>query len=503
MAGNPASSPSSGDPAPTQALPPEPASDSPSDPESKRNAGQLRQVGWVALAIVLFYVGSFLFQNFTATGNFDQGLALQKQRKCGEAMVKLDRAIWFDPQMVQAYHVRAICHWRRDNIDQALADFSATVRLKPDYAPGYNGRGYVHRYKGNLDAALADWDTAIRLSPAQPDPRKRRAETLRERDDFDRAIAEYDTLIAWSMKERQAQAPDSPAVPYDVLSNRNDKEQEARMGRAALLRDKGEFDAALAEYEAVMQLRSYETSTGSNVTSSAFFARVATLREKGEFDAALMEIEQGIARWPSVALGYRERALHALFYADRPAAAAADLAKAVEHAFRHRRTSMLFDAGAEALGLTITDRMTELAPDTPFVPGAYDLVLQLHVARARAGEEDKEELRRNAQEISETIYGLGGPFGMQVDMSFPAWPGPILKLFLGTATPEEVRAAVQAPGRDARHRPCAADFYLAQYHLQKGAADEARRLLRPAADGCPVWAPERGFARAELKRLGR
>jgi tetratricopeptide (TPR) repeat protein len=503
MAGNPASSPSSGDPAPAQALPPEPASDSPPDPESKRNAGQLRQVGWVALAIVLYYVGSFLFQNFTATGNFDQGLALQKERKCREAMVKLDRAIWFDPQMVQAYHVRAICHWRRDNIDQALADFSATVRLKPDYAPGYNGRGYVHRYKGNLDAALADWDTAIRLDPAHRDSRLRRAEVLRERDEVAGALAEYDALIAWSMKEREAQAPDSPAVPYDVLSNRNDKEQKARMGRAALLRDKGEHGAALAEYDTVLHLRSYETSTGSNVASTAFFARAATLREQGAIEAALAEAEKGIPLWPDVASGYRERALIALFHTDKPAAAAADLAKAVEHAFSYRRTMGLFDAGAEALGITVTDRVARIAPDTPFVPAAYDLVLQLHVARARAGEEDKEELRRNAQEISETIYGLGGPFGMQVDMSFPAWPGPILKLFLGTATPEEVRAAAQAPGRDARHSPCAADFYLAQYHLQKGAADEARRLLQSAADGCPVWAPERSLARAELKRPGR
>lgn len=274
------------------------------------------------------------------------------------------------------------------------------------------------------------------------------------------------------------------------------------MGRAAVLRDKGEHDAAIAEYETVLQLRSDETNTGSNAASSAFFARAATLREKAAMEAALGDIEQGIARWPSLALGYWERALHALFYADRPAAAAADLAKAVEHAFSYRRTMRLFDAGAEALGMTITDRVARIAPDTPFVPAAYDLVLQLHVARARAGEEDKAELLRNAQEISETVYGLGGPFGLQVDMSFPDWPGPILKLFLGTATPEQVRTASYASGRDPPHRRCAADFYLAQYHREKGATDEARRLLQAAADGCPVRAPERGFARAELKRLG-
>ena len=87
-------------------------------------------------------------------------------------------------------------------------------------------------------------------------------------------------------------------------------------------------------------------------------------------------------------------------------------------------------------------------------------------------------------------------------MRFLDWPGPLLKLFLGTMTPDEVRAAAQAPGRDARHRACAADFYLAAYFQEKRRDADARRLLQAAADGCPVWAPERGFARAELKRLG-
>ena len=50
--------------------------------------------------------------------------------------------------------------------------------------------------------------------------------------------------------------------------------------------------------------------------------------------------------------------------------------------------------------------------------------------------------------------------------------------------------------------PCAADFYLAAYFQEKRQDADARRLLQAAADGCPVWAPERGFARAELKRLG-
>ena len=395
------------------------------------------QIGLVLLAGGLWFVGNGYYNHFTAAGNFKQGLALQKDRKCTEAIVKLDQALSYDPEMVEAYHVRAICHWRGDRFDQALADYNATVRLKPDYAAGYASRGAVHRQKGNLDAALADWDMAIRLDPAPAYPRMRRAEVLRERDDFDGALKEYDLLIA-----------------------RDGKDREARMGRAALLRDKGDFDGALAEYDAILALlRDDPITAGGNQSSTPFFARVATLREKGAIDAALAEVEKGIALWPDIPSGYRERALIALFHADRPAAAAADFAEALDKGFRYRRAELLWAAGGEALGIEVTDRGWKFAPDTPFVPAIYDPVIQGHLARVRAGTADPDKLLKDVEELGQRALVR---LLHRRDMSFPDWPGPLLKLFLGTMTPDEVRAAAHAPGRDARHRACAADFYLAR-----------------------------------------
>lgn len=441
--------------------------------EGEDNSRKWIQIGLILLAAGLWWAVSGYLKHFTAGGNYEQGLALQKERKCADAIGKLDRALSYDPDLLQAYHARAICHARLSRFDQALADFNATVRLKPDYAAGHEGRGAMHRQKGNLDAALADWDTAIRLDPARSYARRWRAEVLRERDDVDRALVEYDGLIARGANDRAA-----------------------RMGRAALLRDKGDHDGALAEYGIVQSLGS-ETGAGGDEATRAFFERVATLRERGEIEAALTEAEKGIARWPEVATGYHERALIALFHTDKPAAAAADFAVALEKGYQYRRAMLLWAAGGEALGIAVTDHGWKLAPDTPFVPGIYHLVIQGHLARVRAGTADPNKLVKD-------VEWLGGELlpGLFREVNFFAWPGPLLKLFLGTMTPDEVRAAALAPGRDARHRACAADFHLAMYHQEKRQDADARRLLQAAADGCPVWAAERGFARAELKRLG-
>ena len=297
------------------------------------------QIGLVLLAGGLWFVGNGYYNHFTAAGNFKQGLALQKDRKCTEAIVKLDQALSYDPEMVEAYHVRAICHWRWDRFDQALADYSATVRLKPDYAAGYASRGAVHRQKGDLDAALADWDMAIRLDPAPAYPRMRRAEVLRERDDFDGALKEYDLLIA-----------------------RDGKDREPRMGRAALLRDKGDFDGALAEYDAIVALlRDDPITAGSYQSSTAFLRALRHCASEGAIDAALAEVEKGIALWPHIASGYRERALIALFHAGQARCRAGRFRRSAREGLQIPESRMmLWAAGGEALGIEVTDRGWEI-----------------------------------------------------------------------------------------------------------------------------------------------
>lgn len=82
-----------------------------------------------------------------------------------------------------------------------------------------------------------------------------------------------------------------------------------------------------------------------------------------------------------------------------------------------------------------------------------------------------------------------------------AWPGRVIDLFLGTWTPEALRAA-SAEATDTvslRRRQCDADFYLGLLRL-KTAPAEARTLLQAAADNCPPDALEGIAAKFELRR---
>lgn len=89
----------------------------------------------------------------------------------------------------------------------------------------------------------------------------------------------------------------------------------------------------------------------------------------------------------------------------------------------------------------------------------------------------------------------------QIDMS--KWPAPLIRLYLGELTPDAVLAAADDPDATAKKgRVCEANFYGGELVLQRGAKEEARRLLQLAAADCPRSFIEYDDANAQLKALG-
>jgi lipoprotein NlpI len=108
-------------------------------------------------------------------------------------------------------------------------------------------------------------------------------------------------------------------------------------------------------------------------------------------------------------------------------------------------------------------------------------VIWLHIVRMRAGEIDASEFA-NASKLDQTI-----------------WPGPIVGLFLGSVTPDAVRAAAQAA--DDPDQLCDADFYIGIYQGAKGDQDGARQSFQSAENSCPHGYAENEAAALELTRI--
>ena len=131
--------------------------------------------------------------------------------------------------------------------------------------------------------------------------------------------------------------------------------------------------------------------------------------------------------------------------------------------------------------------------------------LRAHFKRA-AAHYKKGEFERAIADYSavielhpKNIYALSEA-ATQVDMS--KWPAPVVRLFLGEMTVEDVLAAADdANPEKKKGQICEANFYTAELALQRGQREEARRLFELATADCPKTFVEWQAAGAELKAL--
>jgi tetratricopeptide (TPR) repeat protein len=119
-------------------------------------------------------------------------------------------------------------------------------------------------------------------------------------------------------------------------------------------------------------------------------------------------------------------------------------------------------------------------------PANAYFALWLHLARLKAGIDDRRELAANLARLDAK-----------------QWPGLLVAHLTGHGTFEEVtNQALVGDPRSRADRRCDMAFFLGERHLADGDADSLD-LLREARDVCPADSIERAIARADILRVGR
>lgn len=209
----------------------------------------------------------------------------------------------------------------------------------------------------------------------------------------------------------------------------------------------------------------------------------AYLREK-KCAMAIADLDQAIKLKPDDLYAYRMRAASNAC-ADRPAAAVADLSAAA-----HMRPSgenfeelarMQWDYGFfQEAAESYAQAETLSANDKNKLP--Y-LILWKAMSADRAGLLDQIDLATAISQLSSD------------------WPVPLLSLFAGKMTVEEVyRAAANRDAKLAGNQKCEADFYIGEWRLARKDPAAAKALLQQALSECPHDFVEYSYAQTELKR---
>jgi tetratricopeptide (TPR) repeat protein len=184
--------------------------------------------------------------------HYQAGHLPQATADCSAA---IDRGL----RQAEVYFIRAIARDGEGRVEEALADCSMALHLNPQHAGAYTSRGLIRGRLGRLEEAQQDFSEAIRLEPKWFLPRLHRAQLAHGRGQFDAALTDYDSVVEL-VTEAAREAAVPPGDPTVVLAYcRRGEARQDRFGEAEAEADFAEarrrHPAAAARYLGDMWLR--------------------------------------------------------------------------------------------------------------------------------------------------------------------------------------------------------------------------------------------------------
>jgi lipoprotein NlpI len=247
--------------------------------------------------------------------------------------------------------------------------------------------------------------------------------------------------------------------------------------RGNAYQSKGEYQRAIQDYDEAIRIDPEAALTFNN--------RGSAFQHMGNYDRAIQDYDQAIRLDGGFALSYNNRG-RAHHLKEDYAQAIKDYGEAIDIdpdyplAFYNRGLAR-FDQGFYIAAVPDFVRAVQLDPAKPY------RVLALYLAKARGGDPDQEMLATSASQLNLT-----------------QWPGPVVNLYLGQATPQAVLNAAQDPDPQVqRERLCEAYFYIGEYLLIANQRAEATRMFQAAVSTGVTSLFEYASARAELRRLAQ
>jgi tetratricopeptide (TPR) repeat protein len=167
------------------------------------------------------------------------------------------------------YGNRGWCYTKKEMDDQAIRDFSESIRLDPRPVYSVLDRGLAFHRKGEFEKALQDYDTAIAKDPNAIDALYNRGLIFTNRGEWTRALADFTEAIRCEPQNAQ------------LFVDRG-------MAFAAVK----QFDAAIANFDAALTF--YPNHAG------AYIQRAEAYNRKGDPAKGLADITEAIRKQPKV-----------------------------------------------------------------------------------------------------------------------------------------------------------------------------------------------------------
>jgi tetratricopeptide (TPR) repeat protein len=422
------------------------------------------------------------------------------QRDYRKAASEYDKSLEVNPNNPDILSSRGDCYLDLGDLQRALQDYNAAISLQPSQPDYYSDRAWVHRIFGEHDQAIADYTEAIRLEPNRGLRYTNRAAAYRAKGDWKSAMADYDRAVEAEPDRGRYRSSRAGAHEYEgdykaALVDRDEairlepKNADLYVNRAWTLLYNGQTEEALAGFADAIRI--------DPRASVRYRSRGYAFLYLQRYDEALADFEQAIRVEPAQGVNYdgrsdvflyRGKPLDGLPDLDRAEAADHDYAASSSRGFLHL-AALQPDEAIRDYAAYITSRPNagvgfsgrgfarmmkgdlkganeDFAHALDFNVWDTQTMLWLHFSRARLGQDDSEDLAKEA---------------LRFDPK--KWPGPALSFALGKLPLNSMLLAAKDPSElKTRQQEAEAYFYAGEYYLATHRPLAAKKMFREALD---------------------
>jgi len=248
---------------------------------------------------------------------FKRGVIRARREQIDQAIEDFTQALDRNPQNLGALERRGQLWMKKGRHSQAIGDFSQIVKLSPWRKEVYLVRGNAYFEAGMIEEAYEDFSQVLRLDPYNADAYYQRGRTnlILDRksvaiNDLSQAIelapdladAYYQRALVWLARENEEKALDDLTACLRI----EPRHQDALIQRADLCYELGQYDNAITDYS-----RSIELNPGY---TEAYINRGKILLARGDAQGAVADFDRAtLVNLEQAPDSYREQYANAYF----------------------------------------------------------------------------------------------------------------------------------------------------------------------------------------------
>ena len=202
--------------------------------------------------------------------------AMANLKKPAKALELAGRAIKLNPEVPQAYELRARIYILNNQMKQALADVNESIHLQPGSVTSLLLRARLMQSQEKLDDALKDVETALKIRPGMTSALFLKSTIHEGQRDFVQAADSMQEIVKRDPENEQAQLMlgmyysmaskvKEALGQFDRILEKNDNNTAAFYWRADTRLNVGDHKGARQDYENVLQRSPQHEATLNNL----------------------------------------------------------------------------------------------------------------------------------------------------------------------------------------------------------------------------------------------